>query len=52
MSDIPAGWAALLSAPLGVEPPDDTPLAVLPCLVEFPELPGALATDRPLRTEP
>jgi len=35
MSDIPAGWAELLVRPLGPEPPEETPLAVLPCL--FPE---------------
>jgi hypothetical protein len=30
MSDTPPGWAALLAAPLGAEPPVDAPLALLP----------------------
>ncbi len=32
MSDNPTGWAELVAAPLGPAPPDDVPLAVLPCL--------------------
>jgi len=33
MSDIPAGWAELLAAPLGPEAPEEIPLGALPCLL-------------------
>jgi len=32
MSDILLGWPALLSLPLGADPQEETPLAVLPCV--------------------
>ncbi len=36
MSDIPAGWAEFLAAPLGPEPLVECPFALLPFLVEHP----------------
>ena len=32
MSDNPPGWAQLVAAPLGPEPPEDIPLGALPCV--------------------
>ncbi|HYA10403.1 MAG TPA: hypothetical protein VEH10_01845 [Thermoplasmata archaeon] len=52
MSDIRAGWAELISAPLGAEPPDPTPLAVLPCVFDLARTLGRSAARRSIEAEP
>jgi hypothetical protein len=51
MSDIPAGWAELLAAPLGPETPIETPLAVLPSLLDHPDELGVAVPRPPSGTE-
>jgi hypothetical protein len=51
MSDVRTGWTELLIAPLGPESPVDTPLGVLPCVAEPPELGAPLVPLRPVVPE-